>query len=507
MRTWTFASILAMAAIFPANPSYVLAHSAVRPEAAQISAATYWPTKGWRASAPEAEGFDSAKLAAGLLALQKQGTHINSLLIVRNGHLILDAYFDPYTGSFPHKLASVTKSVTASVLGIAIDRGKLRLDQPMVSFFPDRNIANLDGRKQTVTVQNLAEMKNGMDSGCLAEDEHTLDVMRSNPDWVQAALDRKMVGDPGTRFCYDSPGMHLLSTIVQKATGVTQFEYARQNLFEPLGIQNVMWQRDPQGHTRGWGDLYLHPRDAAKIGYLWLHDGRWDDKQIISARWLADMLKPHGNAGDDDYGYGIWVARATPPNDSYFAVGGGGQYIRVYPSYEVIVVVTAQGLHDYDELEPLLRSSFISPDNPLPANPVALAGLNATLTKLIQASHPWPARPLPATVKAISSKTYAFESNAIALATLRLDSNEAAEAKLHMNIEGADVIWPIGLDGEYRMASSGQTLRGYWKDSETFVFQIFEDDISTFRLHFVDDRLEVSSPERGLSFKGLIKKP
>jgi hypothetical protein len=377
----------------------------------------------------------------------------------------------------------------------------------MVSFFKDRDIANMDERKRAITVRNLVEMKNGMQSGCLAADEDTLDAMRSNADWVQAALDRKMIDDPGARFCYDSPGMHLLSAIVQQATGIAQFEYARQNLFEPLGIHDVLWQSDPQGHTRGWGDLYLFPRDAAKLGYLWLHDGRWGDKQIISANWLAEMLKAHSHAGDDDYGYGIWVARSEPPNDSYFAVGSGGQYIRVYPSHELIVVVTAQGLHDYDELEPLLRSSFISRDHPLPANPVALAELNATLTKLKQASHTWPVHSLPHTVKAISNKTYVFEPNPIALAMLRLDSNDSAEAKLHMNLEGTDVIWPVGLDDQYRTASSGQSLRGYWSDSQTFVFQIFEDEMSTFRLHFIGDRLEVSSPERGLSFEGSIKKP
>ncbi len=479
----------------------------LKPKMAQVPTATYWPTKGWRISAPEEQGFDSAKLAEGLQALHKRDTKINSLLIVRNGYVVLDAYFDPYNGSFPHKLASVTKSVTTSLLGIAIDQGKLQLDQPMVSFFTDRTIASLDSRKKAITVRHLAEMMNGLESGCLARDEPTLDEMRSTPDWVQAALDRKMVQDPGTSFCYDSPGMHLLSAILQKATGMTELEFARQNLFEPLGIQEVFWQPDPQGYTHGWGDLFLYPRDAAKIGYLWLNHGRWEDKQIVSANWLADMVKVHSNAGGDDYGYGIWIARDKAPDDSYFALGRGGQFIRVYPSYKVVVVVTAQGLSDYDELNPLLGSSFISPNKPLPANPEALAELNATVTELAQASHPWPTGPLPDTVKAISGRTYVFEPNAVAIATLRLDSNDTAEATLYMKLEGVDVIWPISLDGKYRVAPSGQALRGYWTDPETFVFEVFEDGVSTFRLHFVDDRLEISSPERGLSFKGRIINP
>ena len=116
-------------------------------------------------------------------------------------------------------------------------------------------------------------MMNGFKSGCLAGDEPTLNAMRSHPDWVQAALDREMVQEPGASFCYDSPGMHLLSAILQKATGMTAVDFARQNLFEPLGIREVFWESDPQGYTHGWGDLYLTPRDAAKIGYLWLNTG------------------------------------------------------------------------------------------------------------------------------------------------------------------------------------------------------------------------------------------
>ena len=105
---------------------------------------------------------------------------IDSLLIIRNGSVLLDAYFYPYDGTFPHDLASVTKSVMTTLIGIAADQGKLQLDQPMVSFFPDRTIANLDARKEHITVRHLAGMVNGFESGCMAGDEPTLDAMRSS---------------------------------------------------------------------------------------------------------------------------------------------------------------------------------------------------------------------------------------------------------------------------------------------------------------------------------------
>ena len=120
--------------------------------------------------------------------------------------------------------------------------------------------------------------------------------MIGQPDWVQAALDRPMVWRTGdSQFCYDSPGMHLLSAILQEATGMTALEFARQNLFEPLGIQEVIWDVDPQGYTRGWGDLHLTAGDAAKIGYLWLHQGMWDGKQIVPTEWVEQA--PHSKTG------------------------------------------------------------------------------------------------------------------------------------------------------------------------------------------------------------------
>ncbi|NTU62776.1 MAG: hypothetical protein HGB05_05080, partial [Chloroflexi bacterium] len=196
-----------------------------------------------------------------------------------------------------------------------------------------------------------------------------------------------------------------------------------------------------------------------------------------------------------------WVS-----DDSYYALGRGGQHIKVYPSYNAIVVTTASGF-DYDQLNPLLTAAFIDPDKPLPANPANVAKLDTVLTALAQAPHPWPVGPLPDMAQAISGKTYVFEPNPLDVATLRLESNDTTEATLHMKLEGADVVWPIGLDGKYRMAPSGQGLRGYWADPETFVFELFEGGVSTFRLHFEDDRLEMRSPERGLKLEGQIESP
>jgi CubicO group peptidase (beta-lactamase class C family) len=441
-----------------------------------------------------------------LVAIQEQGINIDSLLIIRHGSVLLDAYFYPYDGKVAHDLASVTKSVMTTLIGIAVDQRKLQLDQPMVSFFPDRTIANLDARKEHITVRHLASMVNGFESGCLHGDEPTLNAMRAKADWVQAALDREMVREPGTVFCYDSPGMHLLSAILQEATGMTALDFARQNLFEPLGIRDVVWDSDPQGFTRGWGDLHLKPSDAAKIGYLWLNNGMWEGKQIVSAAWVQDSVTAQSMSGGDDYGYGWWVSE-----DSYYAFGRGGQNIKVMPSLDAIVVTTAGGF-DYDDIEPYLTAALVDPNKPLPPNPQAVVTLEATLAALVQAPAPRPVGPLPDTAEAISGQTYVFRANLAEVESLSLEFDGSAEALMQFKRFSAPdtVSWPIGLDGVYRQSPEGQWLRGSWADPETFVFEMFdayEIGRDTFRLHFEEDRLEVSSPEQALMFEGEIGTP
>jgi CubicO group peptidase (beta-lactamase class C family) len=465
----------------------------------RASIQTYFPTKGWRTSTPEEQGFDSVKLAEGLQNLEKNKILIDSLLIIRNGKVILDAYFYPYDNSIPHKLASVTKSFTTTLIGIAIDQGIIQLDQSMLSFFSDRTITNLDDLKKSITVRNLVSNMNGFESGCLIGDEPTLNKMRATSDWVQAALDRKVVREPGTAFCYDSPGMHLLSAILQEATGMTELDFARQNLFKPLGIQDVYWESDPQGYTHGWGDLYLKPLDAAKIGYLWLNQGVWDGEQIVSASWVADSVKAHSNAGTDDYGYGWWVS-----DDNYYAFGRGGQNVRVFPAYNAIIVTTASGI-EFDQIVPLLLAAFTDPKKPLPANPEGVAKLETTLTALAEAPHPWPIGPLPDTARAVSGKTYIFEPNIMNVSSMQLNFSGNKEANLTMNIDGQDVIWPIGLDGKYRVEPAGRALRGYWSDAQTFVLEIFENGLTTYQLHFEKDTMLLQTSV--MKLEGKVKNP
>ena len=466
----------------------------------QVSTQTYWPTNGWRTSTPEEQGVDLVELAEMLQEIQKQNIQINSLLVIRNGAVILDAYFhNPYDGTFPHDLASVTKSIMTTLIGIAADQGKIQLDQPILSYFPDRAIANLDSNKQQITVRNLAGMVNGFESGCLSGDDPTLNLMRSNPDWIQATLDRKMVGEPGKVFCYDSPGMHLLSAILQQATGLTALEFAKQYLFSPLGIQDVVWATDPQGYTHGWGDLHLYPQDVAKIGYLFLNGGKWEGQQIVSSDWVAEAVKPHVNAGEDDYGYGWWI-----DNDSYAASGRGGQNIFVVPSLKAIVVTTGAGF-DYDQVDPLLTAAVIDTNNPLPANPNGVAQLKASLDSLEKPPPPLPVGVLTETAQAVSGKTYIFEPNPAMLDSASFEYKDPSEAIINLRFQGNDIVWRVGLDDQYHQSSDGSIMRGYWKDAMTFVVEAFDVGLSTYQFNFTGDQVLVDAP--GVTLEGQVRNP
>ena len=479
----------------------------------------YWPTQSWRSCPPEEEGIDSGKLAEGLLTISQKDIDIHSLLIIRDGWVLTDAAFYPYDGKTVHDLASVTKSLMTTLIGIAADQGKLQLDQPMVSFFPGRSIANRDARKDSITVRQLASMSSGLDSLGFAQDEGTLSEMQRSSDWVQFALDRKVVSIPGTHFVYDSPGMHLLSAILQQATGKTALEFARENLFSPLGISDVIWPADPQGISHGWGDVYLHPSDAAKIGYLWLNKGRWDGRQIVSRRWVEDSVKVQATTGlSDDYGYGWWVLSGSTPGE-FAAVGRGGQRVQVIPQFKIIVVTTGGGF-DIDEIMPYLEPALIDTENPLPANPSGMIALQAAIDEAARAPKAKPVPPLPDIARAISGKTYLLEANPAKLKTLRLDFDGSEEAALSIAFSDGrpGLTQLIGLDGVYRFCPGDynlpQGMRGYWQDRQTFAIEqdeIAVNDHTNYQIVFSGEHILVSgletAHELSTTISGRMEKP
>lgn len=476
----------------------------------------YWPTTGWQTNLPEEQGINSDKLADLVLTIREHGIQIHSLLVVRNGYMVADAAFYPYDGRTIHDVASVTKSVMTTLIGIAVDQGKLDLDDKMVSFFPDRTIANLDARKEAITVRHLVSMTSGLQCVRDGREGDSAIEMQRRPDYVQYVLDLPVAYEPGSQFIYCSPAISLLSPILQQATGMTTLAFAQQYLFEPLGIHDVLWETDPQGNYRGWGDLSLHPHDMAKLGLLFLQEGRWGGRQIISRRWVKDASVAQSETPEDEepYSYGWWLAPDL--EGVYRADGRNGQYIYILPDWNMVLVTTGGGFDIGEIAEPLLEI-IGEMEETLPANPEGAARLEDALTAAIQPPEASPVAALPDTAQVISGNTYVFESNLIELESAAFNFDGSAEATWHFKLVGRPIASvPIGLDGVYRFEFDDDghlvAVRGSWTDPQTFVLEyngVTGNDQLVLQLHFQENQVEVTVSDlysgTGPTFEGQLQ--
>ena len=259
------------------------------PAPAQNRAAPAWPTQQWQTSTPEEQGMDSMALV-NLLDFGKTRS-LDSLLLVRHGRIVLDAYYAPYTSDIPHRINSSTKAVIGTLVAMAHKDGLLdSFDHPVLDFFADRSVANVDDKKKAITVQHLLDMTSGIDwREPLDGRPDSMIEMSRERDWIKFILDRPMSSAPGEIFNYNSGGTHLLSGIITKLTGMSAADYAKARLFGPLGINVANWWRDPQGISTGGYGLALLPRDMAKIGYLYLRNGQWEDKPLVPTAWIEKV--------------------------------------------------------------------------------------------------------------------------------------------------------------------------------------------------------------------------
>jgi CubicO group peptidase (beta-lactamase class C family) len=343
----------------------------------------YWPTKGWKTAYPESQGMDSELLVKLLETIGEKHIAIYNVLVIRNGYVVLDAYSYPYNSDDTLNIHSCTKSVSSALVGIGIDKGYIKdVSQPVLDFFPMRIAKNLDADKKSMALENLLTMTTGLecrDSGL--HDWRGLRQMKSSADWVQFVIDLPMAEVPGTHFEYCNGASFLLSAILQKQTSMNTLSFANKHLFVPLGISDVSWPSNPQGITAGHSDLRMRPHDMAKIGYLYLNDGLWDGKRIISSQWIKASTRSHIAATlTPGYGYQWWIVNPGV----YTAVGHKGQFIIVVIEKNMVAVFTSD-LSPEDSYSPLgLLTSYIIPavksDEPLPENPKGEKALKSLIT-------------------------------------------------------------------------------------------------------------------------------
>jgi CubicO group peptidase (beta-lactamase class C family) len=457
-------------------------------------AADEWPTEKWMEATPESQGVDSRALGDAVSAILEKKLPVHSLLVVRHGAIVLDANFYPYSPGTLHDVASVTKSVTSILVGMAIDRGYLGgVTDPALPLLKRPLPSDMDDRKRKITIESLLTMTSGFDCGAVGvahTTEAELAEMRHQPDWIAYALNLPMRFEPNTRFAYCSVNNHLLPAIFTAQTGKKLSEFAREELFRPLGIKQYLWPEDPSGLTFGWGDLHLVSRDMAKIGLLYLRGGKWEERQVVSKQWVRASFEPHTTMRPGvGYGYSWWINLERNPHIPE-AEGRGGQRISVLPDKDVVVVFTSGGADTDVVAGHLLRA--LESDSPLPPNPEACARLQGILRAARMAPEPAPPAPLPRLAREISGRTFRFGPNLADVHSASLSFGPPDHGAMVLQVGNETWKGDVGLDGLYRfspMGRNGITLgtRGNWRSETDFLLDVdLIGDIShlQFEFHF-----------------------
>lgn len=300
----------------------------------------------WILGTPDEVGIDPDILEDNLSIFDYFKFH--SILVLKDGKLIYERYFlDTQEQNFKvttkHTLFSATKSFTSALVGIAIDKGYINgTDDKLLDYFPELSGAPMDSRVQNITIHHLLTM-----TSCLSYDEYDdIWAMGVENDSVEHIITRSMYGNPGDYYEYNTGSSQLLSAIIKRATNQSTYEFAIQNLFSPIGIEeeDVVWVSSSDGVHHGGIGLFLTPRNLAKFGQLYLNNGTWDGAQIIPEEWIQlstidymQNVSVYGPWSPPGYGYHFWVEA-----DRYYAMGWGGQMIQVLPEYNLVVISTAR---------------------------------------------------------------------------------------------------------------------------------------------------------------------
>jgi CubicO group peptidase (beta-lactamase class C family) len=320
----------------------------------ETSLPVYWPTEGWRTASPEEVGVDSGMLDDMIDIIREGERGVDSVLVVKDGYLVMDEYFEPFAKGERHKIYSCTKSVVSTLIGIAIEEGNIEsVDQHVLDFFSDRMPANMSAWKEGLTLEDLLTMTAGLDArDSWLYEWWGLDRMYESPDALQYVLDLEVIEEPGTRFEYTNGVSHLLSCIINETTGKSSLEYATETLFGPLGFDEVEWKNDSLGRNWGYSTLYLTPHDMAKFGYLFLNNGTWDGEQIVPESWVHDATRKHVDAPLwPGYGYQWWI----DDWGHYLGLGYRGQLIYVVPVDNLVVVFTGSDPDNPPYVDNLLK--------------------------------------------------------------------------------------------------------------------------------------------------------
>lgn len=296
----------------------------------------------WEIGDPTEHGLNAAALANGLA---KMGAieNVQAVLVVKNGTLIAEQYFHGYERHNTQNIKSVSKSVLSGIFGVASAQGFIGGLGERVSNYIPEYFANLSEAKKAITIQDIMTMRGGLYCGPSTTEYNR--AMKETEDWVTFVLEQEVTSTPGTVYDYSTGLTHLGSAMLTEAVGMSTRAYAREFLFEPLGISTPRWDSSPEGYDFGGAEMWMRPRDLARFGQLYLDNGLIGVQHILDPLWVAESANPWVPECCNQR-YGLWWREREWSNyffdDSYFGWGYGGQFVHVFPSWDMIIVANAK---------------------------------------------------------------------------------------------------------------------------------------------------------------------
>lgn len=418
--------------------------------------ADYWPTHGWRTSAPEEQGMDSSELAELIKDLENYG--VRSIVVIRNGYIVLEGYTYPYTKDTHFNVKSVNKSILSALVGIAI-REKLieSVEQSVAELLPEY-FENADSLKRQITVQDMLTMETGLPS--VEEGKYQIEWDRSE-DWVKHVIDAPMVTSPDTYFDYSTGITHIMSAIITEKSGLDTLEFAQRHLFNSMGIKIQRWTKDPKGIYIGGSEMDMTTRDMAKFGYLYLNMGLWDGQQLVPKEWVESSTKNYVKGtrfGDavSQYGYWWWLGQ-----DYYMASGWGGQYIIINPSLNLVVAMTSLDVKGPLNLYKDRICKAIESNQALEPNYSAVKELQTNIAQIGKGENEKVA-PDEELLQRINGRTIKFKDNPIHIQSISINFEDSVgtltctQVDIHNNTYTSQ--YPFGLNGEYKMSSDKHSV-------------------------------------------------
>ena len=309
----------------------------------------YFPTSDWRECTPEEVGMSSEKLAEVYDYCADNKRKTDAFIIIKDGYIVCEHYFNETKIDTKLPSYSLAKVFVAALTGIAIKQGYLHdVDDKIVDYFPQWQSPDTQIEKKDITIRHLLTMTSGMqwneDESFLSGDNDIINLRTSSTNYVDYVLNKPVIETPGTVWNYSSGMPILLGGLIENATGQLVFEYAKENLLNKIGITDINWAVDPEGHTIGAWGILTTARNYAKIGFLYYNNGLWDENQLLPENWVTDSYTPPLE-NSPIFGYMIWTAHRYPndiglriPEDTYMAVGLLQKYIIVIPSKNLVLV-------------------------------------------------------------------------------------------------------------------------------------------------------------------------